>query len=1477
MGDRACSRRTRAFERKRFRRDDAAQVSFAVIAVALLTATAITGAYIAKAEFDKAKAEKRGKLLRAMEQTIDEVAQELSLCGASRAQDVVSGWDEYPVNETRISEAFSESMSEYLRSAFPRSEGEFEVGVVNWTGGLFYLERKTVDLVPSENASSEGLSVDGAEMEYQQLPAPSEEQLGEVTTTPYYIAVGNFSVEVSAKSFSLSRLTSFQRPVISALPFLESKLRAFEQASEGELSDLGRLVGYMLSTLCELRVLEGYGQPMYSGKNTSEILTEEDVYRAVAVGLLLEQARLFRDVDLGFASKVARACGGGYPGTSAFLSPRARALDPAELFLWYLGKTQLNIDPKMLVAQTFFGIADQFVIKIMDYMGWMGALEAAKSALDALTGGIDSLISYLTGADKAHVAVTSWITRTLDATGASPSVCSELFSANGDFTVAVPQKRYFVQDAASNLYPVWVGNITAVVDVPEYDLLRSAVWRDFYSTYKDLQSSFRQLLEDGLKRFAFDIASISDVRLGGATIDPSDGTDLFTALATRSGEVDLVLDPAALAQAARGLPMFSAQYELAEEFSQFVDSRGQELFDREPMLEGVYSDLACSVLSSARYAYIPDLVVPVEEQLAAIVRNDVQYDAGWGVGDAATSVFDGMCSVNLHRLEFIVDQSVVKVDDGFAGPMVDSLAGLVVQGAKEFPSIEKAIEDLLGAFSKQVLSQKRMSAYKQAVLVDLERPFEFWEGDREAAEGSGRLLTESVSVDVLGDLPPLQVVQYDERLGYASLEQLFPTDNMLVQIKRPWDYDRSEGEYPNIHMTSLGDWTAAPYTTQWTASVLGLLELSLCSNNSALQSLLSDLGVSSSRSVKISFELPVTVHSSWPLQGVEYNPSNTFIGDAIAAAKKFCEIIWDKLEPVVGWVKDGFERIFKFVERAFEVFASFAIRILKMVASALQTLVETLQEYVQKIANSALAKVVDVFVDLTGRVEFRISLYGFLIIVQTRVPDLIYRHGNDLLRIIVSTDRFGPSIAFGVRIARLTDGSFDILANGTIRLKSATIEVIVDPLMHIMRKFVEVHCTARTWRLDLSMPEVETYELAEVSTADLPGAGAFLSNIPIPALGLSASIEAGIRLKYSPPFPTDVVVNEFESNPRGEDSGREWVELYNPLDKPRCIDGWSIATVHGRTASIVIHGTIQPNGLLVFEFPETSIDNGNPDDPFNDGDAIVLMDPSGATVDITPIMRDTANDERTLQRIWDGGPKWELSQGSRGASNGLPVLLATSDFIAKALFEAFKEAFMQTQLQEVSASLDFVTLFAKRVLHNFIENLLALVKEIIHEITFFIQVLIGDASGSAGLGFRASFVVTGEAIVDLLRWLIHSFATFVVNLGRPSSPIAYPAFPSSIFSGLFLRFEVVFEVGLPRMIRLLGAVGDLEKKFMLAISIAPNIPALGKLVGKNWGDWKVEFGAYLEGVPKEFAMGYLTKDVGDLIDFWIVKGAVYGV
>ncbi len=1459
----------------RITRDERAQVSFSVVAVAVLLLAAAAGSYFAKKELDEADDARRERMIELMSTSADEVRTEVGLVAASEAYALVSGWDEYPVNETRLSAEYAAAVRAYLIDTFPRTQSGLTTSVSNWSGALHLLEKQTSDISPPDEPEPAQMELDGTEMEYESLPPQTTDGLAVTTANPYYVALGNLTVSVRSEDVSLSKDLSFDRPIISALPLLETKLRAFEAASEGEFSDMGQMVACMLTTLAQLRVLEGYGVPTYTGMDTASILTEADAYRAVAVALLVEQARLFRSVDASFAAEVVAACGGTGIGLAALEGQDGGYLDTAELFMWFLGRTEPDIDPRLLVAQAVAGMADQLVLKTMDYMGWLGMLGLADRALDAVEDSVAAIVCLLTGEDMALESVVGWVRRAIELTSQLPELYLNAFSWDQDLSVTVPERTYFVENASGGLYPVWVGGERVPVDLPVHEILSSGPWADFYPEFKEHQGDLTDLVYDSLKRLAFDVASTCTVGVPGTSFDPTDGEDLFTTMSEGVGEVEVALDPGAVLEVGSDLPMFSAQYGLSQAFSAFVADNSARLVPWD-MSEIMFDEIAEEVLEGARYPFIPDLVVPVGQQLQEVVRSDIECSGEWGVGDDARAAFEARYMLALEGLSLAMLNSVEELDDGFAGPLVDSVAAALVAGTDAFPGLEQVVEEALGAFARAALAQGRMSAFKGSAYVDTGGVFEFWDGDRTSAEEAGTVLNASLTVEVPGGLPGLTVVPYDEASGFTSLDGMFPADELLVQVKRPWDHDRGAEGYPNSHLTSLTNASATPYSTQWLVSVKGLVRVSVTSSDSYMVSALGPEPAAGD-AVLVSLCVPIVTQSAWPLERVEYNPTDTVFSDALEVAVAFKDYLWGKLEPALGWVRDGLEAIHHFVQDAFRTLATFSMKVLKVVAKCVQTVVETLQTYLQKFADSALAKAVRLFVDLVGNVEVRVSVYGFTLIIQTNLPDLLYRKAQDLVRIIVCTDRLGPGIAFGFRVAKLSDGRYDVVVNGTVAFDSGTVEVVIDPLMVVQRRLVEVHCRTDSWGLDMSIPEVEPYESAQVSTADMPGLGALLSNIPVPVLGVKASVEAGLKLKYSPPFPTDVVVNEFEANPEGEDSGREWAELYNPLDEPRCLDGWTLGTLHGETYELPLQGTVPAKGLLLVTFPETAVDNGYPDDPFNDGDSLILYDPEGRTVDVTPTLRDSANDGRTHQRTWDGGPKWALEAGTKGASNGASFVSATSDFIAKALFSAFKEAFDETQLTEVSASLDFVVLLAKRVIHHFIENLLSIVEEIIHEVTLFVQVTFTDAAGAAGAGVRASFVVTGEAVTELLRWLVHSLAVFIVNLGRAANPVAYPTFPDEFFSGLFLRFEVLFEVGAPRVLSSLGAVDGLPDRLTCAVSVAPNIPCLGRLAGRDWGQWRVEFGVCLEGLPRECVSGFMVKETGDTVDLWLVKGCAYGV
>jgi len=133
-----------------------------------------------------------------------------------------------------------------------------------------------------------------------------------------------------------------------------------------------------------------------------------------------------------------------------------------------------------------------------------------------------------------------------------------------------------------------------------------------------------------------------------------------------------------------------------------------------------------------------------------------------------------------------------------------------------------------------------------------------------------------------------------------------------------------------------------------------------------------------------------------------------------------------------------------------------------------------------------------------------------------------------------------------------------------------------------------------------------------------------------------------------------IVINEFESNPPGNDkslSVEEWVELYNPTSNSVDISNWKLITTHGETVTITIpqETVIEPYGYYVYSRGQEWLDN--------EDESIILLDAQGREVDRTPIKSDTANDDQCWARYPNGQDNnsdtdWRFQQSTKGYSNG---------------------------------------------------------------------------------------------------------------------------------------------------------------------------------------------------------------------------------
>jgi len=119
------------------------------------------------------------------------------------------------------------------------------------------------------------------------------------------------------------------------------------------------------------------------------------------------------------------------------------------------------------------------------------------------------------------------------------------------------------------------------------------------------------------------------------------------------------------------------------------------------------------------------------------------------------------------------------------------------------------------------------------------------------------------------------------------------------------------------------------------------------------------------------------------------------------------------------------------------------------------------------------------------------------------------------------------------------------------------------------------------------------------------------------------SVTITVEEPIKPPPDEDLIINEFELNPDGTDSGNEWVELFNPSDNSIDLSGWSLKNndddIH------TLSGSINADSYLVITFHSQWIDNSD--------ERVILISPGSNVKDTTPIKADSSNDDSSWQRV----------------------------------------------------------------------------------------------------------------------------------------------------------------------------------------------------------------------------------------------------
>jgi endonuclease YncB( thermonuclease family) len=128
-------------------------------------------------------------------------------------------------------------------------------------------------------------------------------------------------------------------------------------------------------------------------------------------------------------------------------------------------------------------------------------------------------------------------------------------------------------------------------------------------------------------------------------------------------------------------------------------------------------------------------------------------------------------------------------------------------------------------------------------------------------------------------------------------------------------------------------------------------------------------------------------------------------------------------------------------------------------------------------------------------------------------------------------------------------------------------------------------------------------------------------------------------------FRSEIIINEVELNPPGDDSGEEWIELYNPTENDVSINNLKLMT-SSESAEINL-----PKGAIIGG-GETYLIKLEKQTLSNTAEVLTLINATNKNVDRTPPLVDTSDDDRTWQRLPDGYNEWKFAAGTPNKPNG---------------------------------------------------------------------------------------------------------------------------------------------------------------------------------------------------------------------------------
>ena len=696
--------------------------------------------------------------------------------------------------------------------------------------------------------------------------------------------------------------------------------------------------------------------------------------------------------------------------------------------------------------------------------------------------------------------------------------------------------------------------------------------------------------------------------------------------------------------------------------------------------------------------------------------------------------------------------------------------------------------------------------------------------------------------------------------GYGNLYEEF-TDiadsyNLNISIIDPTKNTK------NQHMIGLGDAKAASYVSVYTVEIKGNVDYTAHSKTGVDASLgRFDSKFSDTLNIDMRFDIPCV--SGWSLTGATYSASNNIFSDAWNALLKILEPILEPLKRIYTVMKDLFSVC---METVMEINA-YATELIDKLYSAIMEPLEMLTELISDIISKNLCWLIE---NACGIIEgfdigassqkITFGFFGLHLTVELRAATLIKTTKN-IVKLTLEGEIGGTKFSAFVDMKKNEKNGLMVRGGGGVENKDCALDLVIDPEMKFGSKLIRLTGTIRDVDIDACLPYKEMYDEFEMALTDIPGVSEAVSNIVLPIPGFKCGFDMGIDIKYNLPLATGLMINEFESNPAGNDDGKEWVELYNATASSIDLSGYTLVPESNESKAMVITGTtIGAFEKKVITFEKQSLNNSKSGK--HSGESVSLYSPDGKKVDSTPWKKDTYNDDRTWQRKADGSTSWVLMKGTPGSSNGsiIKTNALVKEFLIDCFFKAVDKAF--EEMGNHLKSVEDITEFLQRTLQLFIKNVIDTIAEIVVSASVFISMEMTDYAQTQHYGLKVAFEMNSDLVKEGIYWILKQLNILQDVVREPccNDPV------DIICENTYLTTTLYMSMSTPKFLATLESE-EIEVGYKAGV----NLTGISNMIWGEEGKWKATLGVVAEDLDADKLPKGLRSDKDKRCDLWLIK------